>query len=372
MSEYQTRQSCVGCGQREIVPVCSLESPDFVLRARMLPRWAIAALLLGLPALVPAWAQLAPSPDAPPVSTAPVPAHEEQPVATIKLNVNLVDVIFTVKDKAGSLVPHLYKDDCTVSEDKAPQTLKSFVEESHLPLTLGILLDTSGSQSRVLTLEQDVGSQFLERVIKQKDEAFVLSFDVNVDLLQDLTNSPRQLSRALHKAEINAGVSFGSGPVPASGTPRGTLLYDAVYLAAAQLMSQETGRKAMILLTDGQDQGSRVKINEAIAAAQKSNVIIYTILIADRDFYRESNYSGYSAMKKMTEETGGRLIDVGNNGKKLEAAFQQIEDELRTQYVASYTSTNTKLDGAFRRLSVECRGDGMKVQVRKGYFAIAP
>jgi VWFA-related protein len=338
----------------------------------MLPRWAIATLLLGLPALVPAWAQLAPSPDAPPVSTAPVPAHEEQPVATIKMNVNLVDVIFTVKDKAGSLVPHLNKDDCTVSEDKAPQTLKSFVEESHLPLTLGILLDTSGSQSRVLTLEQDVGSQFLERVIKQKDEAFVLSFDVNVDLLQDLTNSPRQLSRALHKAEINAGVSFGSGPVPASGTPRGTLLYDAVYLAAAQLMSQETGRKAMILLTDGQDQGSRVKINEAIAAAQKSNVIIYTILIADRDFYRESNYSGYSAMKKMTEETGGRLIDVGNNGKKLEAAFQQIEDELRTQYVASYTSTNTKLDGAFRRLSVECRGDGMKVQVRKGYFAIAP
>jgi len=338
----------------------------------MLPRWAIATLLLGLPALVPAWAQLAPSPDAPPVSTAPVPAHEEQPVATIKMNVNLVDVIFTVKDKAGSLVPHLNKDDCTVSEDKAPQTLKSFVEESHLPLTLGILLDTSGSQSRVLTLEQDVGSQFLERVIKQKDEAFVLSFDVNVDLLQDLTNSPRQLSRALHKAEINAGVSFGSGPVPASGTPRGTLLYDAVYLAAAQLMSQETGRKAMILLTDGQDQGSRVKINEAIAAAQKSNVIIYTILIADRDFYRESNYSGYSAMKKMTEETGGRLIDVGNNGKKLEAAFQQIEDELRTQYVASYTSTNTKLDGTFRKLSVECRGDGMKVQVRKGYFAATP
>jgi VWFA-related protein len=150
------------------------------------------------------------------------------------------------------------------------------------------------------------------------------------------------------------------------------LLYDAVYLAANQKMSQETGRKAMILLTDGEDEGSRVKINEAIAAAQKANVIVYTILIADRGFYGGFGYSGYSAMKKLTEETGGRLIDVGNNGKKLEAAFQQIEDELRTEYVVTYTPINTKLDGGFRKLSVECRGDGMKVQVRKGYFALPP
>jgi VWFA-related protein len=337
-------------------------------------------LLLGLPALVPAWAQLAPSPDAPPVSTAPAPTPEDQPVATIKINVNLVDVVFTVKDKAGSLVPHLTRDDCTVSEDKAPQTLKNFVAETHQPLTLGILLDTSGSQAHVLPLEQDVGSQFLERVLKPNDEAFLLSFDVNVDLLQDLTNSPRLLERAMSKAEINtaggngaAGIpGAGGGTIPAMGKPKGTLLYDAVYLAATQIMNQETGRKAMILLTDGEDQGSRTKINEAIAAANRSNVMVYTILIADRSFYGGFGYSGYTAMKKMTEETGGRLIDVGNNGKKLEAAFQQIEDELRTQYVASYTSTNTKLDGAFRKLSVECRGDGMKVQVRKGYFAATP
>jgi VWFA-related protein len=343
-------------------------------------QWGVAVLLLGLPALVPVWAQLAPSPDAPPVSTAPSPAPEDQPVATLKLNVNLVDVIFTVKDKAGSLVPHLTRDDCTISEDKQPQTLKSFVAETHLPMTLGILLDTSGSQQRVLPLEQDVGSQFLERALKQKDEAFLLSFDVDVDLLQDYTNSPRLLARAMSKAEINtaggngsAGIpGAGGGTVPTIGKPKGTLLYDAVYLAATQKMNQETGRKAMILLTDGEDEGSRTKINEAIAAAEKSNVIVYTILIADRGFYGGFGYSGYSAMKKLTEETGGRLIDVGNNGKKLEAAFQQIEDELRTQYVASYTSTNTKLDGSFRKLSVECRGDGLKVQVRKGYFATAP
>jgi len=344
-------------------------------------RWGVAALLFGLPVLVPAgWAQLAPSPDAPPVSTAPEQAVEDVPVTTLKLSVNLVDVFFTVKDKAGNLVPHLNKDDCTISEDKQPQTLKSFVAETHQPLTLGILLDTSGSQERVLPLEQDVGSQFLNRVIKQKDEAFLLSFDVNVDLLQDYTNNPRLLARAMSKAEINtaggngaAGIpGAGGGTIPTIGAPKGTLLYDAVYLAANQKMNQESGRKAMILLTDGEDEGSRTKINEAIAAAQKSNVIVYTILIADRGFYGGFGYSGYSAMKKLTEETGGRLIDVGNNGKKLEAAFQQIEDELRTQYVATYTPSNTKLDGGFRKLAVECRGDGMKVQVRKGYFATVP
>ena len=337
-------------------------------------------MLLGLPALVPAWAQLAPSPDAPPVSTAPASVPEVEPVATIKLHVSLVDLFFTVKDKAGNLVPHLTRDDCMVSEDRLPQTLTSFAAETRQPLTLGILLDTSGSQARVLPLEQEAGSQFLERVLKPKDEAFLLSFDVDVSLLQDATGDQRLLARAMRMAQINtaggnraAGTpGAGGGTVPSIGKPKGTVLYDAVYLAASQMLSQESGRKAIILLTDGQDEGSRTKINEAIAAAQKSNIIVYAILIADRAFYSDSGYKGYSAMKKLTEETGGRLIDVGNNEKKLDTAFRQIEDELRTQYVASYTSTNSKMDGSFRKLSVECRGDGMKVQVRKGYFAPAP
>ena len=203
---------------------------------------------------------------------------------------------------------------------------------------------------------------------------------MNVDLLQDFTNSPRLLTHAMDKAEINtaggngaAGVpGLGGGPVPTTGTPKGTLLYDAVYLASNEKLNQETGRKAMIILTDGDDQGSRTKINDAIAAAQKSNAIIYVILIADTGFYGGFGYYGYSAAKKMAEETGGRVINVGNNGKKLEDAFQQIEDELRTQYVASYTPSNAKLDGTFRHISVECRGDGLKVQVRKGYFAPSP
>ncbi len=345
-------------------------------------RTAATALLTGLLGIsMAAWAQLAPSPDAPPVSTAPPPPPDQTPVATFKVNVNLVDVFFTVKNKSGELVPHLTKSDCTVDEDKVPQTLKSFVAETSQPLTLGILLDTSGSQQRVLPLEQDAGSQFLERVLRAKDEAFLLSFDVNVDLLQDFTNSAHLLAHAMNKAEINtaggngaAGIpGAGGGTIPTIGDPKGTLLYDAIDLASTEKLNQESGRKAMIILTDGEDEGSRTKIADAIAAAQRSNVIIYVILIADRAMYwnQGMGYTGYSAAKRIAEETGGRVIDVGNNGDKLRAAFDQIQDELRTQYVASYTSSNTKLDGTFRHLAVQC-GEGMKVQVRKGYYAVAP
>ncbi len=341
-----------------------------------------ANLLLCLTALSPvAWAQLAPSPDAPPVSTAPPPPSDDQSVATFKLQVNLVDLFFTVKDKNGNLVPHLNKSDCTVTEDKVPQTLKSFVAENNQPLTLGLLLDTSGSQYRVLPLEQEAGSEFLSRVLKPKDQAFLLSFDVNVDLLQDFTNSAHLLARAMNKAQINtaggngsSGIpGLGGGTVPIQGTPKGTLLYDAVYLSANDKLNQEAGRKAMIILTDGEDEGSNTKINDAIAAAQRSNAIIYVILIADTGFYGNfgMGYGGYSAANKMAQETGGRVINVGSNGKKLQDAFEQIEDELRTQYVATYTPSNTKLDGTFRHVAVSC-GQGMKVQVRRGYFAPSP
>src|SRR4051812_40041024 len=343
-------------------------------------RW-IAAFLVLLPlACRDGWSQLAPSPDASPVSHAPAAPEEDKSVATFKLQVNLVDVFFTVKDKNNNLVPHLNKDDCTVFEDKHRQTWKSFIAENNLPLTLGILLDTSGSQQYVLPMEQRAGSDFLQRVLKSKDEAFLLSFDVNVDLLQDFTNSPRLLARAMDKAEINtaggngaAGIpGAGGGTIPSIGDPKGTLLYDAIYLASREKLNQESGRKAMIILTDAEDQGSRTKINEAVAAAQKSNALIYVILIADTGFYGGWGYSGYSAANKLAQETGGRVINVGNNGKKLEEAFAQIEDELRTQYAGTYTPINNKMDGTFRHLSMECRGDGLKIQTRRGYFAPAP
>ena len=301
-------------------------------------------------------------------------------MGTLKLNVNLVDLFFTVKTKSGELIPHLSKDDCSVSEDKAPQTLKNFSAEVHLPLTLGILLDTSGSQIDVLPLEQQAGAEFFERVLKSKDQAFLASFDVNIDLLQDFTNSPRALERALNRAEINTaggnggtGVpGLGGGTIPTQGGAKGTLLYDAIYQASNDKLAEQPGRKAMIILTDGDDVGSDHKIQEAVAAAQKANTIVYVILIAEPSFYGGFGYNGYSAAKKISEETGGRLINVGANGKKLEAAFQQIEEELRTEYLASYTPTNAKQDGTFRHISVQCKGDDLKVQVRRGYYAPLP
>ncbi len=348
-------------------------------------RTVIVALVVGLPAFaVAGWAQLAPSPDAAPVSNAPAPAPDDTPVATFKQSVNLVDLFFTVKDKNGNLVPHLAQQNCKVDENKEPQTLKSFVAETNQPLTLGILLDTSGSQQRLLPMEVDAASQFIQQVLRSKDEAFAVNFDVNVDLLQDYTNSPRLLTHALSKAEINtaggngSGIpGLGGGTVPTVGDPKGTLLYDAIYLAANEKMNQETGRKAIIILTDGEDEGSREKIADAIGAANRNNVIIYVILCADREMYwsQGEGYYGYSPAKRISDETGGRLIDVGNNGNKLHAAFQQIQDELRTQYVASYTPSNAKADGTFRKVSVDCHSDtdqNLKVQVRKGYYAPSP
>ena len=230
----------------------------------MLIRW-IAAFLVLLPlASRDGLSQLAPSPDASPVSHAPAAPEEDKSVATFKLQVNLVDVFFTVKDKNNNLVPHLNKDDCTVFEDKHPQTWKSFIAENNLPLTLGILLDTSGSQQYVLPLEQRAGSDFLQRVLKAKDEAFLLSFDVNVDMLQDFTNSPRLLLMQWTRPRLTPpGVmeqqvsrAPGAAPFPASAIPKGTLLYDAIYLASREKLNQESGRKAMIILTDAEDQGA--------------------------------------------------------------------------------------------------------------------
>jgi VWFA-related protein len=344
--------------------------------------WAILACTIFWMLTLHGVAQVAPSPDAPPQGPAgdPNQGDDQQPVATLKVNVNLVSLYFTVHDKHGALIPHLTKDDFNILEDKTPQKIKNFAAENDQPLTLGILLDTSGSQQNVLPLEQQAGSAFLSRVLRSKDEAFLISFDVNVDLLSDYTNNAHALSRAMDKAQINVGTGgggvpgLGQGPLPTSGTPRGTLLYDAVYLATHDKLQQETGRKAIIILTDGEDQGSMEKPQGAIEAAQKANTIVYVLLIADRGFYGRGmytmGYSGDAQMRKMAEETGGRVIDVGNNGKKMEDAFAQIEEELRTQYVASYTPTNAKLDGSYRKIDVECKQEGTKVQSRKGYYAI--
>jgi len=303
---------------------------------------------------------------------------QDQSATTLKVNVNVVQLFFNVKDKRGALIPNLTKTDFQILEDGKPQTIKYFAAESNLPLTLGILIDSSGSQARVLDMEKQVGGEFLSQILRDKDLAFVIDFDVNVELLQDFTSSVHLLKAALNSARINtAGGSgtgipgLGGGTVPTVGSPRGTLLYDAVYLASHDELAQQVGRKAMILLTDGQDEGSQLKIKDAIEAAQKSDSIVYVLLCADRGFYGGfGGYSGDSEMKKMTQETGGRVIEVGNKYEKLKEGFDQIANELRSQYNIGYSSSNAALDGTFRKVEIHATNKDYKIQSRAGYYAI--
>lgn len=290
---------------------------------------------------------------------------------TFKVNVNVVNLYFNVKDKHGALIPDLKKEDFQVFEEGATQKIKYFNVNSEQPLTLGILIDCSGSQQRVLPMTQMIGSEFVREVLRPKDEAFVISFDIQVELLQDFTNDASRLQRALHKTRINTGggsygvPGIGQGPVPVHD-PKGTLLYDAVYLASDEKLKQEVGRKALIILTDGEDQGSRTKIREAIEAAQKSDAIVYVIFEADR--YATFG-SGKGEMKKIAEDTGGRVIDVRDDPKKLKEAFDQISNELRSQYYIGYTPNNQKRDGTYRRVEVKLTSKDLKIQARKGYYA---
>ena len=304
---------------------------------------------------------------------------QDQSIETLKVNVEVVQLFFNVKDKHGALIPNLNKDNFDLFEDGKAQVIKYFKAESDLPLTLGILIDSSGSQMRVLDMEKEVGASFLESTLRSKDEAFVISFDVDINLLQDFTNSVSRLRRALNEARINTGgVSCSGGPVgpqgpiPCSSTgPRGTALYDAVYLASHDEFSHEVGRKAMILLTDGEDQGSKLKIRDAIEAAQKADAICYVLLIADRGFYGFGGYSGDAEMRKLTLETGGRVIEVGNKIEKLRQAFDQISQELRSQYNIGYVPANTVRDGSFRKVEIKPKQHDYKVQARSGYYATA-
>jgi VWFA-related protein len=302
---------------------------------------------------------------------------EDQSLETLRVNVEVVQLFFNVKDKRGALIPNLNKESFDLSEDGHSQVIKYFKADSDLPLTLGMLIDSSGSQQRVLDMEKQVGASFLENILRQKDEAFVISFDVDITLLQDFTNSVSRLRHGLNEARINTGgVSCSGGPIgpqgpiPCSSTgPRGTALYDAVYLASHDEFSHEVGRKAMILLTDGEDQGSKLKIKDAIEAAQKADAICYVLLIADRGFYGIGGYSGDSEMRKLTQETGGRVIEVGNKPDKLQKAFDQISEELRSQYNIGYVPTNNVRDGSFRKVEIKPKDSNYKVQARTGYYA---
>jgi VWFA-related protein len=353
---------------------------------RFLPAQVCILCLAGLSAGAPSALSQNPAPSAattPKANDAQTPASQkptdaqkpeenQTPEETLKLSVNVVGLFFNVKDKHGALVPSLTKNDFEVEEDGKPQTIKYFAAESNLPLTLGMLIDSSGSQIRVLDMEKEVGGAFLRQILTDKDEAYVIDFNVDASLVQDYTRDVHRLQAALNNVKINTGVSgVGGGPVPtAPGSQAGTVLYDAVYLSAHDMLSKEVGRKAMILLTDGEDEGSQLKIKDAIESAQKADAIVYVLLCADRGFYGSMRvgYSGESEMRRLSEATGGRVINVGNKFDKLKEAFDQIAAELRSQYNLGYTPTNAVQDGSYRKLEIKSK-QGYKIQSRAGYYA---
>jgi VWFA-related protein len=285
---------------------------------------------------------------------------------TIRAEVNLVNLFATVRDKNRRIVTDMKQDDFKVFEDGREEKISFFSKEMALPITLGLLLDTSGSEQYMLSAIQDAGSRFLHRVLKKGDEAMIISFDTDPDLLADFTDDRSILDHAIRKARINAPsggyIAGNPGPVPGAGSA-GTVLYDAIYTACGEKLNGEAGRKAIVIVTDAQDEGSKVKLEEAIEAAQRTDTVIHILLVYD------PRYGGNTGVAhKLTDETGGRLIVV-HSEKKLEEAFDEISEELRSQYTLGYYPTNTAKDGKFRKIRVETANKEFKVLTRKGYYA---
>ncbi len=346
--------------------------------------WTLAAALL--PAAARLRAQELPGARIAPMTTPPqakpAPAGKLPQIPTIVANADLVNMTFSVEGKHGGFVPGLAQNDFRVLEDGAPQRIQFFSLEDQLPLTLGLLLDTSPSQAGILGEEQQISDQFFRQVITPKDLAFVIGFDVDTSLLHDLTSSPAELSAAVDRAHIGGGDAAGSiynpGPFPSPSSAGATHLWDAIYLACHDELAHQVGRKAIIVVTDGGEQGSSYTHLDALRAALDSNTIVFAVLASDPHF---GGYGGFigpgpGQLAQIAQQTGGRTIRAGNH---LARAFQQIQQELRSQYTLGYRSRDRARDGKFRAVKIElapaaAQGDaqGAKVRARSGYFAPGP
>jgi VWFA-related protein len=299
-----------------------------------------------------------------------------QDLPSIKVDVDVVSILASVRDKRGALIPSLQKDDFTVLEDGKPQPIKYFTRETDLPLTIGLLVDVSRSQESLIGVERRAASQFFAQVLRKKDEAFLISFGEETELLQDYTGSPRLLSEGLNQLRVSSGVGgIHPGPVPTISQPRGTVLYDAIYLAATEKLRSEVGRKVIVVITDGVDQGSRMTRNQAIEAAQKADAVIYSIDYFDPRAYGYGPFGGggggESELRKMSDETGGHVFKV-DRSHSLEQIFRELQEEMRSQYSIGYTSLNDVKDGSYRHLEIRLANKDLKAQARKGYYAVKP
>jgi len=287
---------------------------------------------------------------------------------TFGVSVDLVNILCSVRDGKGRLISDLGQDEFQITEDGADQEIRYFSRETDLPLTIGLLVDVSRSQESLIEVEKDAGYRFFSEVLRDGDLAFLMSFGADVELLQDLTGSTNLLRNGLDELRLNAAVGgILPSPVPQQHQT-GTALYDAVFLAADDRMRNEVGRKAMVVITDGVDVGSKVNKQRAIELAQKADAIIYSIYYSDPRYRMQG--SGWGDLRQMSNETGGRAFRVTRKDT-LESIFAQIQEEMRNQYSIAYAPTNSEKDGSYRRVKVRTTRRGLNVQAREGYYAIS-
>ncbi|MBI4478975.1 MAG: VWA domain-containing protein [Acidobacteria bacterium] len=346
---------------------------------------------------------------------APPLGGQQEP--TFSTDVNVVNVLATVRNKQGQIISNLTKDDFMLQEDGRPQTIRYFTKESDLALTLGLLVDTSLSQARLLDEERSASYAFLDEVLREdKDLAFVIHFDREVELLQDLTSSRQKLQAALELLRTppqeqwppsgggmpGRGPRGGPGPWPGGqpvpwpwplpgpfpdpgpggggsrrgGLSGGTNLYDAVYLASNELMRNQPGRKALVMLSDGVDTGSQESLMTAIEAAERADTLVYSILFVDEEMYQSAGGrypptgmpNGRAILERISRSTGGRLFEVSRK-QSLVQIYATLQEELRNQYSIGYSPERSGADTGYHRIRLVAKPKGLVVQTRAGYYS---
>jgi VWFA-related protein len=292
-------------------------------------------------------------------------ARGQQETPTFSTEVKVVNLLATVRDKKGTIIPNLSQDDFTLSEDGRPQTIRYFSRESDLPLTLGLLIDTSLSQGRVLDAERGASLRFLDQVLREnKDKVFILQFDLRVRMRQKLTSSRRDLSEAL------AFVDTPSQSQLRTQTGGGTLLYDAVVTAAEDVMRTQKGRKGLIILSDGVDTGSDTNLTAAVDASIKSDTLIYSILFSDAAYYGPfgGGHEGRGALERLAQGTGGGFFEVSKK-QTIDQIFDILQTELRSQYSLGFVSDRPVDISEFRKIDLSVKQKGLLVQAQNRYWA---
>ncbi|MFL6448451.1 MAG: VWA domain-containing protein [Bryobacteraceae bacterium] len=288
-------------------------------------------------------------------------------------SVATVEIYAVVEDRNGRLVEDLTQEDFVVKEEGARQQVSYFSRDTDAPMTVGIVFDTSPSQESVLRVEQQQAKTLVRQVLRPRDSSFIVQFDQRVHVVQGLTGDQELLARSIDGTAINR--VFYSGAEASSAmlsqtTAGGSHLYDAITLAA-KLMMNQAGRKVLVLLTDGEDLGSEVTKRAALENAEKADAIVYAVAVMDKAFYADMgmDFHGDSVLKKFCKVTGGRMAR-GTDAVSTSAAFRQIGEELRGQYLLRYTPTNSG-DGSFRRIKVEVPHCRCSVRTRGSYFSEA-